>query len=74
MKKMKSANVTYIGDGSEKVKSTLTNLDTGTVHAVNEGGDYMCGSELWYSHTSHQSYGKADDVTCKRCLRSIRKN
>jgi len=83
MTEPKRINPTYIGGELERVIGTYTS-ESGVVHGVkyDDGGEgsgtyRLCGwarwEEFYGSIPDYDKSGKASDVTCKRCLRSLKK-
>jgi len=76
MKKPKTVNPTYVGDGIRKICGTYTS-PTGVVHGVEmDEEEYtydLCNSawDRWDTDIPYKKSGKAKDITCKHCLRLL---
>ena len=80
MTEPKRINITYVGDGSERVIGTSTGT-SGVVHGIKrDGAGYahsLCGWARWQEYygaiPDYDESGKFSDITCKKCLRSLKK-
>jgi len=75
----KRINITYTGNGCRiNIKGTYTS-PSGLVHGVElnnyNGRAYsVCGKAVWnegWAGISYNKSGKAKDITCRNCLKSL---